>query len=93
MLELIVDFAPVTGKDIAMLEDVVLNVWELYFVLAETGVTALVVTETVLEAVVMVVVELVVMVVTALEVLGKEVGGVVAGMVVVVVTVEPIKIS
>ena len=56
-----------------MLKDVVLNVWELYFVLAETGVTALVVTETVLEAVVMRVLGLVVMVVTLLEVLGKEV--------------------
>ena len=67
-----------------------LNVWERNFVVAETVVTAFVVTETVLEAVVMRVLGLVVMVVTLLEVLGKEVWGLVVGLTV-VVTFEPIK--
>ena len=62
--ESVVGLASVSEKYIAILENVLLDVWQLNFVVAETVVTGVVVTEAVLDVVVKRVVELVVIVFT-----------------------------
>ena len=77
LLEPVVGLVPVSGKDVAMLEGLMLNVLELNFVVVVTGVVA---AEAVLDVVVTGVVTI-----TALELLGTDVGTLVVDIVVVVV--------
>ena len=79
LLESVVTLGPVSGKDVAKLEDAVLKVLEYNFVVAETVATGVVVTEAVLEVILTGVVTI-----TVLEVLGTDVGTLVVGLVVVV---------
>ena len=51
LLESVVGLAWVSKKEIALLEDVVIYVWQLSIVVAETVVTGVVVTEAVLDVV------------------------------------------